>query len=84
MQILGEYREQMVLIGGWVPFFLFGSKHVGSTDVDIALDREQITDDVYKTIRQHLEKRGYKQGAQPFISPSSILHSPLFVPSLSQ
>ena len=40
MQILGEYREQMVLIGGWVPFFLFGPGHVGSTDVDIALDRE--------------------------------------------
>lgn len=67
MQILGEYREQMVLIGGWVPFFLFGSEHIGSTDVDIALDREQITDDVYNTIRQHLEKRGYKQGEQPFI-----------------
>ena len=67
MQILGEYRDQMVLIGGWVPFFLFGSEHVGSTDVDIALDREQITDDVYKTIRQHLEKRGYTQAVQPFI-----------------
>jgi hypothetical protein len=53
MQILGEYHEQMVLIG--------------STDVDIALDREQITDDVYNTIRQHLEKRGYKQGEKPFI-----------------
>ena len=72
MQILGEYREQMVLIGGWVPFFLFGSKHVGSTDVDIALDREQITDDVYKTIRQHLEKRWYKQGAQPFIFTKEV------------
>jgi hypothetical protein len=67
MQILGEYREGMVLIGGWVPFFLFGSEHVGSTDVDIALDREQITDDVYKTIRQHLEKRGYTQGQQPYV-----------------
>lgn len=28
MQILGEYREQMVLIGGWVPYFLFGNKHI--------------------------------------------------------
>jgi len=45
MQILGEYREQMVLIGGWVQFFLFGAQHIGSTDVDSALDRNQITDD---------------------------------------
>ena len=72
MQILGEYREQMVLIGGWVPFFLFGSGHVGSTDVDIALDRDQITDDVYKTIRQYLEKRGYQQGEQPSLFTKSV------------
>ena len=72
MQILGEYRDQMVLIGGWVPFFLFGSEHVGSTDVDIALDREQINEDVYRTIRQHLEKRGYSQGAQPFIFTKEV------------
>lgn len=72
MQILGEYRDRMVLIGGWVPFFLFGPEHVGSTDVDIALDRDQITDEVYKTIRQHLEKRGYTQGSQPFIFTKAV------------
>ncbi len=42
MQILGEYREQMVLVGGWVPFLLFGAEHIGSTDIDITLDREPI------------------------------------------
>lgn len=67
MQILGEYREQIVLVGGWVPFFLFGSGHVGSMDIDIALNRESITDDVYRTIRENLEARGYRQGKQPFI-----------------
>lgn len=67
MQILGEYRDDMVLIGGWVPFFLLGREHTGSMDVDIALDRKQITEDVYRTIRQHLEARGYRQGEQPFI-----------------
>jgi hypothetical protein len=67
MQILGEYRDQMVLVGGWVPFFLFGSEHIGSTDVDIALDKSEINDEVYKTIREHLESRGYRQGEKPFI-----------------
>ena len=67
MQILGEYREQMVLVGGWVPFFLFGSAHIGSTDIDMALDKDEITEDVYSTIRKCLESRGYKEGKQPFI-----------------
>ncbi len=67
MQILGEYREHMVLIGGWVPYFLFGAEHVGSTDVDIALDREQIDEAAYTTIRELLEARGYRQGDKPFI-----------------
>jgi hypothetical protein len=66
MQILGEYREQMVLIGGWVPYFLYGSEHTGSTDIDIALDRELISEEVYRTIRAHLESRGYREGAQPY------------------
>jgi len=72
MQILGEYREQMVLIGGWVPYFLFGNAHVGSTDVDLALDREEISDDVYETIRGHLEKHGYEAGNQKFRFVKSI------------
>lgn len=66
MQILGDYRDQMVLIGGWVPFFLFGAGHTGSTDIDLALDRELITDDVYRTIRKHLQLRGYEEGDQPY------------------
>ena len=66
IQILGEYRDQMVLVGGWVPFFLFGSAHIGSTDIDIALDKDEITEDVYSTIRQCLQSRGYKEGAQPY------------------
>lgn len=66
MQILGEYREQMVLIGGWVPYFLFGNKHIGSTDIDIALDKDEISDDVYHTLRENLEHHGYREGKQRF------------------
>lgn len=66
MQILGEYREQMVLIGGWVPYFLFGSTHVGSTDIDIALNKDEISDDVYHSIRENLEHHGYREGGQKF------------------
>ena len=66
MQILGEYRENMVLIGGWVPYFLFDATHTGSMDIYVALDRRTITEDAYRTIREHLEERGYRQGAQQY------------------
>jgi hypothetical protein len=51
IRVLGEYRENIVLIGGWVPQFLFQNEsemHTGSIDIDLALDHRQITDDCYK------------------------------------
>ncbi len=68
MQILGAYRDKMILVGGWVPYLHFGNEHVGSMDVDIALDKDTISDDVYKTIRKILEQHDYKSDdSQPFI-----------------
>jgi hypothetical protein len=70
VRILGKYRDNIVLIGGWVPQFLFQNKsesHTGSIDVDLALDHKRITDEVYKGIHDLLLERGYKQGKQPFI-----------------
>ena len=60
----------MVLIGGWVPQFLFQDKnecHSGSLDVDLALDHKRITDETYKGIKDLLLERKYKQGKQPYI-----------------
>jgi hypothetical protein len=70
MHLLGEYREHIVLIGGWVPEIMLSnqeSPHTGSMDVDLALDHRKIQAEVYETIRKLLLKRGYQQGAQPFI-----------------
>jgi len=70
LTILGEYRGDMVLVGGWVPYFLLnekGEEHIGSIDIDLALDFNKISDDTYGTILQLLKKHGYKQGNQPFI-----------------
>ena len=63
---LGPYQENIVLIGGWVPFFLTrgritGEPHVGSLDVDLALNLTNIPDDVYARIEEILEKRNFKQ-----------------------
>ena len=75
VRILGEYRENIVLIGGWVPQFLFQHKiefHTGSMDVDLALDHKRIGDEAYKGIHDLLLERKYKQGKQPFIFHRSV------------
>lgn len=75
VRILGEYRDDVVLVGGWVPELLFGDanpRHVGSTDVDLALNHKTIDAERYRTISEHLQKHGYVQGAQPFIFFRSV------------
>lgn len=70
VRLLGEYRDDMVVIGGWVPDLLLqviGPKHIGSTDVDIALNHRKITEAAYRTILEHLTERGYVQGDQPYV-----------------
>jgi len=75
MTILGEYRDSIVLVGGWVPYFLIKDKkeeHIGSIDIDLALDFNTISEDAYKKILELLEKRGYLKWDQPFIFKRSI------------
>lgn len=70
--MLGEYRDNIVLVGGNVPPLLIpsaGDKHPGSLDVDLALDFKAISNTAYKTIIKTLKSRGYYQigSDQPFV-----------------
>lgn len=59
-----------MVVGGWVPGLLFDNphqEHVGTIDVDLALDHLTIQDAGYRSIMQLLLLRGYLQGDQPFI-----------------
>ena len=70
IRILGEYQDDIVVIGGWVPELLLTEaeeQHVGSIDVDLALNHRAISEIGYKTIMEHLLSHGYVQGKQPFI-----------------
>lgn len=71
LTLIGELRNHVVLVGGWVPFFLFEDKqheHTGSIDIDMAIDFKHVSDSSYKTILKLLEERGYYQNKQqPFI-----------------
>ena len=68
--LLREYQEGIVVVGGLVPGLLFDNpseKHVGSIDVDLALDQHTIQDAGYRSIMELLVSRGYLEGDQPFI-----------------
>jgi len=76
MHLLGEYRDHIVIIGGWVPEFLIPKRsvsYVGSLDVDLALDHRKISSEGYKSIQELLFSRGYEQGSQPFIFYRKVL-----------
>lgn len=70
IHLLGEYKDDIVLIGGWIPEVLLphhSGPHVGSMDVDLALNHLKIQEAGYKMIQDLLKSRGYEQGDQPFI-----------------
>ena len=64
-RVLGEYRRNIVIVGGWVPELLYPDDHVGSMDVDLALDHTALTEAGYETIEKLLLGAGYERGGQP-------------------
>lgn len=70
MQVLAAYSDCIVLIGGWVPELLIGNAgedHVGSVDVDLALDTEKLQEGRYaEMLKLLLGTRRYKQGELSF------------------
>jgi hypothetical protein len=69
MQIDGEFRDQIVVVGGSVPGLLLrdaAEQHIGTLDIDLALDCRNIADSSYQSLLKALTSRGYRQGGQPF------------------
>lgn len=68
--LLAEYCDDIVLVGGWLPLLLLPEAepaHVGSLDIDLALDHRSLDEVGYKSVRALLVERGYRQGKQPFM-----------------
>ncbi len=65
---LKSYNKGMTLIGGWVPYFLlekyggisYDYDHVGSIDIDIALNESIISEEEYANIEQLVQNLGYR------------------------
>lgn len=68
MTILGSYRENIYLVGGWAPYYLLklfqkrGNpfRHVGSIDIDLAIDFSHIDESQYETIVNLLLQKDYQ------------------------
>lgn len=69
-QVLASFRDAMVVVGGWVPDLLFPAadpKHVGSIDVDLALDAAKLGDGRYAELLKLLLDTGrYDKGDKDF------------------
>jgi predicted nucleotidyltransferase len=69
-QVLAAFEDCLVVVGGWVPDLLLKSAeepHVGSIDVDLALDAEKLAEGRYAQLVETLLKtRRYHQSEEPF------------------
>jgi hypothetical protein len=75
--LLGEYRDDIVVVGGWVPHLILPAgttPHVGSIDVDLAVNHRNLREAGYATIQALLSRRGYEQDPrQPFIYHRTVV-----------
>lgn len=70
MQVLSSFEDCLVLVGGWVPELLIDDAdepHVGSIDVDLALDAGKLNEGRYaEMLNLLLNTKRYRQGAKDF------------------
>lgn len=69
-QVLGSFHDCIVVVGGWVPDLLVPDaepKHIGSIDVDLALDADRLNDGRYAELLKLLLDTGrYRLGQKSF------------------
>jgi hypothetical protein len=69
-QVLASFHDAIVIVGGWVPDLLFPSaepEHLGSIDVDLALDAAKLGDGRYAELLKLLFDTGrYAKGDKDF------------------
>lgn len=69
MTILGKYRKDLYLVGGWAPYYLLKMfqkpdndfAHIGSIDIDIVIDASRIPETQYASIVELIKQRGYSE-----------------------
>ena len=69
-QVLAKFEDCLVVVGGWVPDLLLADAdepHIGSIDVDLALDASKLNDGRYADLlKLLLDTKRYRKGAMDF------------------
>ena len=66
LNVLGAFRDGIVLVGGWVPDLLYpNGGHMGSLDVDLAVSRRALGANAYQTILRRMIAAGYSHHPSP-------------------
>lgn len=81
LTVLAKDLDSLAVVGGWVPELVFPDKgHIGSLDVDLALDARKLKPKAYESIRRKLVGAGYQQSSEmPNRFYRSIKDTPLQV-----
>lgn len=65
LTILAKDLDMLAVVGGWVPELAFPNKgHIGSLDVDLALDARKLEPKAYESIRKKLTDAGSQQSPE--------------------
>jgi len=64
---LRRFNDSMVLVGGWAPYFILESNgedfyehdHIGSIDIDIAVDPSRLSEEQYETMESMIFDLGF-------------------------
>lgn len=69
-QVLASFSDCMVVVGGWVPDLLLTEQdepHIGSIDVDLALDAAKLNDGRYaEMLKLLIDTKRYRKGRKDF------------------
>lgn len=70
VNLLNEFSDNIRIIGGWVPSLLYpDSDHIGSIDVDVLLNQQQIKRaESYRTIKRILIQNKYSRHPEKYFT----------------
>jgi hypothetical protein len=67
-QLLDKFKDSLILVGGWVPIMIVPDaldKHVGTIDVDLAINDRTLFETGSETMEEILLSNGYQHGTEP-------------------
>lgn len=69
VNLFGEYKDDIRIVGGWVPDLMFPEEdHVGSVDVDVLINHLTLKDSGYQTMARILVNNGYVEHPEKYFS----------------